>query len=415
MSRLSIAAVRGAISVPDDTRAAIHAATRRLLGEMVARNALTSERVVSALFTTTPDLTADFPAHAARALGWTDVPLLGATEMGVEGAPARIVRVLLTVRDVPRDRKLEPVYLDGAARLRPDLATRAEASGPVRRVAIVGLGQIGGSIGLALAGRPGWRRVGFDANAGTTRQAKRAGAIDEVARSLEAACAGADLAVLAVPVDALPELIARAAAALPRGAALLDTGSTRAGVTRALRAAARRGVRACGGHPIAGSEGRGFTAARATLFAGAPFALLPVETRVPRAARALVRDLGARALVVDPASHDAALARTSHLPWVLSRALERVGAAAARRRLAGPGFAGMTRLAASDPRVARAYTAANRGNVVAAWKRLRRVVERELAALRPMRAGAAQGLSRTSASSRAPRRTPRAGDGAVRR
>lgn len=382
MPSRTIAAVRGAISVPANTRAAIHAATMRLLSELAARNRLAARDVVSALFTTTPDLTADFPAHAARRLGWSAVPLLGATEMGVAGAPARIVRVLLTVHATRRAR-LEAVYLDGAAALRPDLSGAPDraAAGRARRIAIVGLGQVGGSIGLSLAPHGRWHRVGFDARRGTAAAARGAGAIDEAAGSIEAACAGADLAVLAVPVDALPALIARVAAALPRGAALLDTGSARAGVTAALRTAARRGVRACGGHPIAGHEGRGLGAARAGLYAGAPFALLPAGAGVPRVVRELVRDLGARALVVDPGAHDAALARTSHLPWVLACALARVGGAAARRRLAGPGFAGMTRLAASDPRMAGAFARANARNVAAAWRALRREVERELARL----------------------------------
>lgn len=385
MPRRSVAAVRGAISVPADTRDAIHTATMRLLAALVARHRLRAADVVSALFTTTPDLTADFPAHAARRLGWRDVPLLGATEMGVAGAPPRIVRVLLTVRGAAAARRLEPVYLDGAAALRPDLAPPAAPPGPARRVAIVGLGQIGGSLGLALGAAGGWTRVGCDARRGRAAAARRAGAIDVIAHSPEAACAGADLAVLAVPVDVLPTLIARAAAALPRGAALLDTGSTRRGVTAALRAAAARGVRACGGHPLAGHEGRGLASARAELFRGATFVLLPADTGVPRVVRELVRALGARARVVPAGAHDAALARTSHLPWVLACALARTGGAAARRGLSGPGFASMTRLAASDPRVARAYVGANLREVGAAWRELRVAVERELAKLRAAR------------------------------
>ena len=81
-------------------------------------------------------------------------------------------------------------------------------------------------------------------------------------------------------------------------------------------------------------------------------------------------------------THDAALARTSHLPYVIARALARVGGAAAKRRLAGPGFASATRLAASDPRMALAYVRANAANVHDAWRELRREVERELKALK---------------------------------
>ncbi len=382
----TVAAVRGAISVRANRAADIREATARLLEALIERNDVTPERVVSALFTATPDLTADFPAHAARRLGWTDVPLLGAVELGVPGAPQRIVRVLLTLRDVPRGTRLVPVYLDEAAALRPDLSDAPAATARAgrtreRRIAIIGLGQIGGSLGLALEDAGGWRRIGFDVSAAVRREALGRGVVDEAAASVATACRAAALAVVCVPVDVLPRVLAQVAAALPEGAALLDTGSARgAGVTAALVLAARR-VRAVGGHPIAGNEHRGLAGARAQLFQGAPFALLPVRGAVPPVIRALLRALGAEARVVTPQRHDAALARTSHLPWLVSRAIAKLGAAAARERLAGPGFASMTRLAASDPRVARAYARANAGNGRAAWRTLRAQLDREVAAL----------------------------------
>jgi prephenate dehydrogenase len=386
MPRSTIAAVRGAISVRANRAADIREATGRLLETLIRRNGVTADRVVSAVFTATPDLTADFPAHSARRIGWTDVPLLGAVELAVTGAPRRIVRVLLTLRDVPRGVRLIPVYLDEAAALRPDLAAAPAtavadtASSMRRRIALIGLGQIGGSLGLALEAARGWQRVGFDTRPRVRREALAKGAVDEVAGSLEDACRGAGLAVVAVPVDALPHAIERVAAALPRGAVLLDTGSARRGVTEALVRAARR-VRAVGGHPIAGNERRGLAGASAQLFHGAPFALLPVRGGVPAVVRALVRDIGAEPRVVSPREHDQALARTSHLPWLVSRALARLGGTAARRRLAGPGYASMTRLAASDPRIARAYTRANARNVRTAWRRLRAELDRDVRAL----------------------------------
>jgi monofunctional chorismate mutase len=381
-----VAAVRGAISVKANRAADIREATARLLDALIQRNAVTPERIVSAVFTATPDLTADFPAHAARRLGWTDVPLLGAVELGVPGAPRRIVRVLVTLRDVPRGTKLVPVYLDEAALLRPDLSdapvvTARSRDARTRRVALIGLGQIGGSIGLALEDAGGWTRVGFDTRAVVRREALARGVVDEAAGSLAAACDGAQLAVVSVPVDVLPRVLAAVAVALPRGAALLDTGSARgAGVTDALVRASSR-VRAVGGHPIAGNEHKGLAGARAQLFQGAPFALLPVRGVVPPVIRALLHDLGAEARVVTPKKHDAALARTSHLPWLVSRAIAKLGARAAHERLAGPGFASMTRLAASDARVARAYARANAGNVRAAWRALRAHIDRDVAAL----------------------------------
>jgi prephenate dehydrogenase len=383
---IGVAAVRGAISVERDEPAAIRAATARLLEALAAANRLTPDRIVSALFTSTPDLQSDFPAHSARLLGWGDVPLLGAQEVAVPGAPPRIVRVLVTVRGLASGERLVPIYLDDATRLRPDLAGTAGPAptldaapgpdAPTRRVAIIGLGQIGGSIGLALAHARGWRRIGYDVRPEVSAAAHALGAIDEVAATLGAACADAALAVLATPVDTLAEVIADASTALPRGAALLDTGSARAGVTTPLAEVARRGIAAVGGHPLAGSEGHGLDAARADLFAGASFLLCPTGDSVPPVIRELIEQLGARERIVDPARHDYALARTSHLPYLVSCALREIGETHAAEGLAGPGYRGMTRLAASDPRVAGAYCAANAGEVRAAWRALRERLDR---------------------------------------
>ncbi len=378
-----IAAVRGAVPVPTNTPSDIQECTARLITALLEANGLAPSQIVSAVFTTTADLDADFPAHAARRLGWTDVPMLNAREIPVPGSMPRVVRVLLTVAGVPPAARLTPVYLDAAAALRPDLRTKAGGAteGTARRVAIVGLGQIGGSIGLALARHGGWWRIGYDRDADALAQARASGAVDAPADTLAGACAGAELAVIATPVDTLPALIEEAAAALPAGACLLDTGSARGPVSPALERAAARGVRAVGGHPIAGSAGRGFGAARADLFDGAPFALCPTTAEVPEAVRALVADLGARAIRVAPAAHDHALARTSHLPYLLAHALEELGRGAAAAGLAGPGYRDMTRLATSDERMAMAYCRANAGQIAEAWAALRDTLDRSVAGL----------------------------------
>ncbi|MBI1796063.1 MAG: chorismate mutase, partial [Candidatus Eisenbacteria bacterium] len=400
-----VAAVRGAVQVGENTSERIVEATSRLLVGLLELNRLDPARIVSALFTTTADLDADFPAHAARRLGWSDVPMLNAREIPVPGAMPRVVRVLLTVSGVAPGTRLQPVYLDAAAGLRPDLASGPDAPTPragagatgaagapsspaaeapphaARHVAIIGLGQIGGSIARRLGRARGWWRVGYDLDARAGLEARAAGAIDQVAESLEAACAGADLAVIATPVDTLPGLIAAAAAALPPGAALLDTGSTRAPVTAALAAAAARGIRAVGGHPLAGSEGHGFAAARADLFEDATFTLSPAAGDVPEAVARLVLDLGARPLTVEPERHDRALARTSHLPYLVACALRELGVAEAEAGLSGPGFRDMTRLAASDARVAGAYVRANATAVGEAWRSLRASLDRAVETL----------------------------------
>ena len=119
---VAVRALRGAITVDADTARDIAAGTSTLLRTLVAANALDDEDVVSAFFTVTPDLTADFPAVAARALGWTEVPMLCALEIPVPGALARCVRVLLHVETTRARHELRHCYLDGAAALRPDLA-----------------------------------------------------------------------------------------------------------------------------------------------------------------------------------------------------------------------------------------------------------------------------------------------------
>lgn len=110
-------AVRGAITVDEDSAPAIHRATQQLLREMAARNHLGVEEVVSIFFSVTPDLTADFPARAARAIGW-DVPMLDTQEMHVPGSLEKCLRVLMHVN---RDGELRPAYLKAARGLRPDL------------------------------------------------------------------------------------------------------------------------------------------------------------------------------------------------------------------------------------------------------------------------------------------------------
>jgi chorismate mutase len=112
-------AIRGAIQIERNEREAIAAAVRTLCTELAARNRLRPEKIISAIFTLTPDLDADFPARAAREIGWGDVPLLCAQEIPVPGALPRVCRVLLHVRG---KREVAHVYLGGAQKLRPDLA-----------------------------------------------------------------------------------------------------------------------------------------------------------------------------------------------------------------------------------------------------------------------------------------------------
>jgi chorismate mutase len=121
-------AIRGATTVTRDDGDELIAATRELLLAIIERNTLVAADVISAIFTLTPDLASEFPALAARELGWTEAALLCTMEIPVPGALQRTIRVLLHVEfEEPRSR-VEHVYLRDAVILRPDLATRASRS-----------------------------------------------------------------------------------------------------------------------------------------------------------------------------------------------------------------------------------------------------------------------------------------------
>ena len=118
---MSVRAVRGAIQVDHDERDAILEATTELLTTVLERNQLAPDDLISVVFTATPDLTAEFPAYAARQMGITDVPLLCATEIDVPGAMPRVIRLLAHVESERPREELRHVYLHGAAQLRTDL------------------------------------------------------------------------------------------------------------------------------------------------------------------------------------------------------------------------------------------------------------------------------------------------------
>lgn len=120
-----VRAVRGAITVATDDAALVREATVELLRAMLAHNALQPSQLVSVIFTVTPDLTSEFPAVAARELGWHDVPLLCAQEIAVPGALPRCLRILLHAESARPRALVRHVYLRDAVALRPDLAPDA--------------------------------------------------------------------------------------------------------------------------------------------------------------------------------------------------------------------------------------------------------------------------------------------------
>lgn len=121
MAQLYVRGIRGAINVPENQATAIYSATMELLEEIVKANGIDTEDIASVLFTVTNDLNADFPAHAARGMGWQFVPLTCATEISVPGSMEKVIRVLMHINTPKLQKEIRHIYLRDAAKLRKDL------------------------------------------------------------------------------------------------------------------------------------------------------------------------------------------------------------------------------------------------------------------------------------------------------
>jgi prephenate dehydrogenase len=221
-----------------------------------------------------------------------------------------------------------------------------------RRLAIAGLGLIGGSIALrARIAWPGLSIVGLDLPA-CAADALRRGIVDEVARDVSA-LTRADLVVLSVPMELMHDYIGRLGA-LATTTTITDVGSTK---RRVMVSAADAALPAfVGGHPMAGSERAGLEAARPDLFDGRPWLLVQGAggARVHQQVEAFAAGLGGVPRWMEAAGHDRAMAYLSHLPQLLATTLMNVATRALGEGgldAAGPAFAEMTRLASSQPDV----------------------------------------------------------------
>jgi prephenate dehydrogenase len=224
----------------------------------------------------------------------------------------------------------------------------------LERLALVGTGLIGASVGLA-AKRTGVSRViGWDSDAESLAVAAERGAVDEPAGSLEAAVGEAELAIVATPVAALKDEVATTLAAGSR-ATVTDVGSTKGGLCESVSDRARF----IGGHPVCGSEARGPGHASAELFEGATWFLTPVAETEPERyvlLHGFVASLGAVPVAIDPAAHDRLMAVTSHLPHALANLiLNHAGSVRVNGHeplaTAGGSLRDMTRVAGANPRI----------------------------------------------------------------
>src|SRR5438067_9767354 len=190
------------------------------------------------------------------------------------------------------------------------------------RVAIIGLGLIGGSIGLALHKAKAAQQVaGYDLGKGVCDRARKIGAIDQPYSSLADAVRGAELVILATPVGAMRALLQSIAPSLTPGAVVTDVASTKAQVITWAEEFLPPSEAFVGGHPMTGKELSGVEAADAQLFQGHIYCLTPTARTRPVAINkvtALIEALGARVRFLEPAEHDGQVAGISHLPFVAS-------------------------------------------------------------------------------------------------
>lgn len=275
---------------------------------------------------------------------------------------------------------------------------------PVERLAVLGLGLLGGSVAWAARER-GLARdvVGCGRREAPLRDALARGLVDRVATDPAAAVAGADLVVLATPVGSMAGVLQAAAPGLRRDALVTDVGSVKSLLAETLPGLVPPGVTFIGSHPMAGSHEKGPENARADLFEGATCVVTPAagdaETAVARI-ESFWTALGARVVRRDPTTHDIEVAWMSHVPHAVAFAFARAlgDAPPSAGEVAGSGFRDFTRIARSEPELWAEILVANRKAVEGP---LARVAERLTSLAQALESGDVDTMDRWIAEARA--------------
>lgn len=250
----------------------------------------------------------------------------------------------------------------------PDFSTSS-------RIAIIGLGLMGGSLALALRDH-GQQLLGCDKDPAALELAQEQNLFIKLSRDPAEILPEAEVVILATPLHAILELIKQLPGLHPGSPIVLDLGSTKTDVLRAMEKLPSR-FDPLGGHPMCGKEMPGFENAEADIFQGAAFAFTPLE-RTSTAARFFAEQLasavGARALWLDPGTHDQWSAATSHLPYLVASAL--VGSTPSQvKPLVGSGFRSTTRIAGTPASIMLDVLETNRENVLAQLEKLLQVLK----------------------------------------
>lgn len=259
------------------------------------------------------------------------------------------------------------------------MANLSEGNYFFRKVALIGTGLIGGSLGIALRERALVEKiVGYDRDPDACQEAVKLGAVDAKAESAAEAVHDADLVILAVPVMSTIELLKEVLPMIKSGALITDVGSTKGSIMATVEAIIPPEVYFIGGHPMAGSEESGIEGADPALLENAIYVLSPgpvtPQTVVEHFSQ-MLEEAGAQPLILDPFIHDRAVASVSHLPQIIAATLVQSVAGISDmelvRTLAAGGFRDSTRIALSDPDVWRDICVSNRWALLAALKQFK--------------------------------------------
>ena len=241
------------------------------------------------------------------------------------------------------------------------------------RIAIIGLGLIGSSIGLALK-RSNWQKaeiVGYARRSEVAQTALEMGVVDITSESLEESVESAELVIIATPVLAVKEILTKVAPHLVSGCIITDTASTKLQVLQWAKELLPKEISFIGGHPMAGKETFGIKAAEAQLFDNCAYCLIPASQVKPTAVQivtSMVEMIGAIPITISAEEHDRLVAGISHLPLLLSAALVMATTQhpswEQMSQLASSGYRDITRLASGNPEVNAHICLSNRGAIV---------------------------------------------------
>ncbi len=254
-----------------------------------------------------------------------------------------------------------------------------------KRVAIIGVGLIGGSLGMAILSRKlAGRVIGADIDPASLELALEAEAIHEGAADPETAVAGADLIMICTPVGNIVEIIKKIAPLLELGCIVTDVGSTKARIVGEAEKLIPAGTSFIGGHPMTGSEMTGVRGADRYLFENAVYILTPTgQTKqdAVKKLRRLVDALGAKVIEKHPAEHDLIVAAVSHLPHFVATTLVNTAGEIEKEHqgllmLAAGGFRDTTRVAAGNPLMWRDICLTNKENILKVMDRFKEVLDK---------------------------------------